>query len=246
MKRIALVSVSILVNIITAWSRPASHANAETIDAVANRAAPSIYMVSIYDHNAGMWSTGTAYPIHSYPHVGTFWATDAHVVEKAITDASALLKSYLFAPWTGNRIRIRSILIITQDDTAVIETSYMRRVKTLSFSRVPVQEGDTVVHLGYGGQNGDSRSGPLYIVGSVDYFQDAPSGKWTVQDAIYSTDRGSHGDCGGPLLDESCRVVGMIDAFEINGPDGISIPEQTVVNDTSSMVVSILDQQLQG
>jgi hypothetical protein len=47
MKRIALVSVSILLSIITTWSHPALQVNADTIDVVANRAAPSIYMVAV-------------------------------------------------------------------------------------------------------------------------------------------------------------------------------------------------------
>jgi S1-C subfamily serine protease len=250
MKTTAVIGLALAVAVVVP---AAGAARAQTVPArpatslgdVANAAAPAIYHVVMTD--SGRACGGTAFAIHSYRRIGTFFVTARHVLScLGLADTPLLRDTHLLPPWGGRALPVKTVALSATEDLAVIETPYLprTRVAPLAFAPGAAQVGDTVLALGYGsvdGQGDDVSADPTWTSGSVDWIADEPiDGSWTVSEAVVHEATTYPGYSGGPLLDVAGQVVGVNDAYTLGGYS-IAIPAGTARGETAALILTILD-----
>jgi S1-C subfamily serine protease len=192
----------------------------------------------------GSTSYGSAFPIHSWKGVGTFFLTVNHVV--------ANNPGYLFAPWSVTPIHVIRVVSFPGDDTAIVETEYLPGVHPFLIAQTPPNVGDAVMHAGFGAESGSFKypgEGPSCNAGSVtDYSDDEVTNSAMVvvafiSNAISSDALGLHGDSGGPLVNLNGDVVGIdVSAHFPGGTPSQYIPWAMLRVDSALLEVSVTDQ----
>lgn len=229
-----------------------------THESVLTKAVTSVWKLEVeYPAGSGskfpsMTYTGTAWVVHSYKGIGTFWVTNRHVLEYYEISAKGLTKhAFLFSPINAGNgyLKVLSVAKSKQVDIAVLKTEYVADVPALRFNYQQMTFGRKVTSIGYGfpdsyyKKNLASTNYPRISSGvltsSITERMDGNlvSGVLLHSNPIY------HGNSGGPLLDTEANVIGMDEGYLVDKSDGFisscAIPVNVVANTVNDLLRAI-------